>query len=249
VGRATTRPRARPRPTRANGVVLRRRAIAIAIVLVVLYGGYMLWIRNLSWFAINEVTVSGATTSKAEIQKAVEQAAEDMTTLHLKDDQLRAAVAQFPTVATVKADTSLPHGLHVTIRERLPVAIAKIDGSPVAVSADGYLLPGLSFDSKQLPSVEGAVADGPVLDEHSAAQAAILGATPEPLQENVVSSAWDEETGGVVVDLDGGPQLRFGDGSHAGDKWKAVVAVLSSEERGSPSYLDISVPDRPVSGG
>jgi hypothetical protein len=25
--------------------------------------------------------------------------------------------------------------------------------------------------------------------------------------------------------------------------------VLSSSERGSPSYLDVSVPDRPVSGG
>jgi hypothetical protein len=42
---------------------------------------------------------------------------------------------------------------------------------------------------------------------------------------------------------------RFGDGSRAQDKWAAAVAVLSSNERGSPSYLDVSVPDRPVSGG
>ena len=53
----------------------------------------------------------------------------------------------------------------------------------------------------------------------------------------------------MVVDLDGAPELRFGDGSRAADKWTAAVAVLSSPERGSPSYLDVSVPERPVSGG
>ena len=32
-----------------------------------------------------------------------------MTTLHLKDDELRDAVAHFPTVASVGASTSFPH--------------------------------------------------------------------------------------------------------------------------------------------
>ncbi len=53
----------------------------------------------------------------------------------------------------------------------------------------------------------------------------------------------------MVVGLDGGPDLRFGDGSRVEDKWTAAVAVLSSPDHGSPSYLDVSVPDRPVSDG
>ena len=52
-----------------------------------------------------------------------------------------------------------------------------------------------------------------------------------------------------MVDLRDGPEVRFGDGSRAQDKWQAAVAVLSGDERGTPSYLDVSVPDRPVSGG
>jgi hypothetical protein len=52
-----------------------------------------------------------------------------------------------------------------------------------------------------------------------------------------------------VLELENGPEVRFGDGSRAADKWAAAVAVLSGPERGSPSYLDVSVPDRPVSGG
>ncbi|HEX3563161.1 MAG TPA: FtsQ-type POTRA domain-containing protein, partial [Solirubrobacterales bacterium] len=125
-----------------RGAVLRRRLIAAAIVLVVLYAGYMLWFRNLSWFAINDVTVKGATTNERAIQSAVDGVAGDMTTLHIKDGELRDAVAHFPTVASVSATTSFPHGLEVTITERLPVAYVRVAGHSTAVSADGYLLTG-----------------------------------------------------------------------------------------------------------
>jgi cell division protein FtsQ len=173
----------------------------------------------------------------------------DMTTLHIKDNELRDAVASFPTVASVGAGTSFPHGLEVTITERLPVAFIRADGQETAVSADGYLLAGADFDAKALPRIEGAAAHGARLDQDAAAQAAILGATPGPLKNRITASTWDDQRGGVVVDLHNGPEIRFGDGSRAQDKWKAAVVVLSGDERGSPSYLDVSVPDRPVSGG
>ncbi len=209
----------------------------------------MLWFRNLSWFAIQDVTIKGATTNERQIKSAVERAAGDMTTLHIKDGELHDAVARFPTVASVAASTSFPHGLKVTITERLPVAFIKVAGRRTAVSADGYLLVGADFDAKALPRIEGAAAHGVRLDEDATAQAAILGATPEPLRNRITASTWDENRGGVVVDLHNGPEIRFGDGARAQAKWEAAVAVLSGDARGSPSYLDVSVPDRPVSGG
>jgi cell division protein FtsQ len=208
----------------------------------------MLWFRNLSLFAIHDVTITGATTNERQIKQAVESVAGDMTTLHIKDDELRDAVARFPTVASVGASTSFPHGLEVTITERLPVAFIRVDGQETPVSADGYLLAGADFDAKALPRIEGAAAHGARLSIDAAAQAAILGATPGPLKNRITASSWDEDRGGVVVDLNNGPEVRFGDGSRAADKWRAAVTVLSSDERGSPSYLDVSVPDRPVSG-
>jgi cell division protein FtsQ len=237
------------RPAAGPGAVLRRRAIATAAILIVLYAGYMLWFRNLSWFAIDEVTVDGATTSKSEIRSAIEQVSGDMTTLHIKDGELRDAVSRFPTVASVSASTSFPHALHVKITERLPVAWIESGGRRTAVSADGYLLIGASFDSKALPRIHGAVPHGARLDDDAADQAAILGATPEPLRERITSSSWNDDDGGVVVELENGPEVRFGDGSRAVDKWAAAVTVLSSPQRGSPSYLDVSVPERPVAGG
>jgi cell division protein FtsQ len=229
--------------------VTRRRVIAALVAIAVLYGAYLLWFRNLPLFSIDEVTVSGATTNQAAIQKAVEQVAGDMTTLHLKDDELREVVAHFPTVASVGATTSFPHTLHVTVTERLPVGFIKVGDRRTAVSADGYLLIGAAFNPKDLPRLQGASAQGVRLTGDGAAEASILGATPAPLRNHVASAGWDEDQGGVVVGLDGGPDLRFGDGSRAADKWTAAVAVLSSSEHGSPSYLDVSVPDRPVSGG
>ena len=217
--------------------------------MLVLYGGYMLWFRNLSWFAIDDVTIAGATTNESAIRAAVERAAGDMTTLHIKDGELRDAVARFPTVASVGASTSFPHTLHVTVTERLPVGFIKSGLTRTAVSADGYLLLGATFDPKSLPRIDGAAGHGVRLDEDAAAQAAILGATPGPLRDRVTASSWDEQHGGGVVQLDNGPEVRFGDGSGARDKWTAAVAVLSGPERGSPSYLDVSVPERPVAGG
>ena len=82
-----------PPAAAARAGLICRGLIAAVIVIAVIYAGYMLWFRNLSWFAIDSVTVDGATTSQREIQTAVEQAARDMTTLHIKDDELRAAVA------------------------------------------------------------------------------------------------------------------------------------------------------------
>lgn len=249
-GAPTRRAGSKTKPERPvlGSAVIRRRILLGAVALLVLWATYTLWIRNLPWFAIDDVTITGATTNERQIKQAVEQAAQDMTTLHLKDDELRAAVAQFPTVSSMGASTSFPHTLHVTITERLPVAFIKVGTQRTPVSADGYLLRGASFNPKDLPRIEGVASHGARLQGDAAAQAAILGATPTPIRDRVTSSSWDDQQGGVVLSLDGGPDLRFGDGSRARDKWTAAMAVLSSPEHGSPSYLDVSVPDRPVSG-
>jgi cell division protein FtsQ len=227
----------------------RRRLVAIALVAAIVFAGYMLWLRNASWFSVDEVRVDGVTANRDQVTGALAQAAAGMTTLHIRDDELREAVSGFPTIASIKAEASFPHELHITVTERLPVAVAEIGGQQVAVSADGYVLAGVEFDAKQFPSLDAGGAEGPRLSEEGAAQAAILGAAPDQLAERLEAASWDEGRGGVVVDLDGAPELRFGDGSEAESKWKAAAAVLVDPELPAVSYLDVSVPERPVTGG
>jgi cell division protein FtsQ len=227
--------------------VLRRRAVAVAALALVVVAGYMLWLRNSSLFAVEEVEVTGVTVHKAEITAAIERAARGMTTLHLRDDELREAVQTFPTVASISADADLLHRVEVQITERPPVAEAKIGGDLVAVSGDGYLLVGLEVKSGELPRMDGNAGRGARVDREGAAQAAILAAAPKDLRDRLRAASWDLGRGGVVVALAGAPELRLGDGERSEVKWRSLVKVLAAG--GSDArYVDVSVPERPVTG-
>jgi cell division protein FtsQ len=234
--------------SRRRAHVVRRRLLVGGIVALVLILGYMLWLRDSSLVAVEEVKVEGVTADRERITAALVAAGDEMTTLHIRDDELRDAVTGFPTVATVSADADFPHDLTITVTERLPVAVAEIPEGQIGISEDGYLLRGLRFDPKELPSLEPGTITGPRLGTEGGSQAAILGAAPEEIADRLRSAEWDSERGGVVVDLDGAPELRFGDGDRGEDKWRAVAAVLGDPDLGSSSYVDVSVPERPVSG-
>jgi cell division protein FtsQ len=234
--------------SRRRAQVRRRRLTAVGVILLVLVLAYLLWFRNSSLVSVDHVEVEGVTADREQVIAALERAAEGMTTLHVKEGELREAVAGFPTIATVSADAQFPHGLKIEVTERLPVAVAEVDARQVAVSADGYVLEGVVFDPKELPSLVAGPVAGTRLGPEGAAQAAILGAAPDALKDRLEESNWDAERGGVVVDLDGAPELRFGGGDRAEAKWQAVAAVLNDPELGSPSYVDVSVPQRPVAG-
>lgn len=229
-------------------VVWRRRAILIGVAVLALVALYMFWFRDSSLVAVNEVKVEGVTANQDQITSALEKVGLEQSTLHIHDDQLADAVSGNPTVASIKADATIPHKLTITVTERPPVAAAKVKGQRVAVSGDGYILVGVEA-ATDLPTLDVTQVDGAKVDAQAVAQAAILGAAPDALKKSLVSASWDEDTEGVVVDLDGAPELRFGDGSDAEEKWAAVAAVLADPNADVPGYLDVSVPSRPVSGG
>jgi hypothetical protein len=231
----------------SRGTAWRRRLAAVVVLVAALFAGYMLWLRDAGWFEVTEVEVKGVTANRSAVTAALTDAARGMTTLHVRDEELARAAGRFPTVASVRADASLLHRLEITVTERLPVAEALIAGEIVAVSSDGYLLAGLRVEPGELPSIETGRPDGALLDEEGAAQAAIAGSAPAALSDRLDSLSWDAERGGVIVELEGAPELRFGDGGRAEEKWRALAVVLSDSELGSATYIDVSVPERPVS--
>jgi hypothetical protein len=83
---------------------------------------------------------------------------------------------------------------------------------------------------------------GPVLQ-----QARVLGAAPPALRPYVKGSYYGES--GVDVELTSGIELRFGDASQAGRKWKAAAAVLADPSITALDYVDLHAPTRPAVGG
>ena len=229
--------------------IWRRRLIALGLLAALLLAGYWFWLRDSSLVAVDEVEVRGATANEKQITAALTEQASQMTTLNVDDGKLVEAAQAFPTVASIAVDASLPDKLTITVTERLPVAVVKVDGETTGVAADGQLLTGLDVGGQGLVGFEGSEAQGGRLDEQGTAQAAILAGAPEDLRKRVESVAWSDDSDGVVIQLSDGPEARFGDGSEAEAKWRALAAVLLRPESAGAAYADVSVPERAVTGG
>jgi hypothetical protein len=119
----------------------------------------------------------------------------------------------------------------------------------VAVGPDGQLLGWLALPENarlpQLPLSEPPASgrlSGPALE-----QARVLGAAPATLRPYVATSSYGED--GVDVELRSGIELRFGDASRAGQKWRAAAAVLADPSVTALDYVDLHAPSRPAIGG
>lgn len=241
----------------AVGSFARPRVLAIiAIAVGALAIAYQLKLRDLPLFSVDKVQIHGLTGPEAgPATQALDDAASKMTTLHVDQAALDAAVAGFPTVVGVSTSTDFPHGLTISVDERPPVLLATqgdVNSDPSAmlpVTGDGSVLPGVDLGDEKLPviHVDKLPASGPLTGE-GLEMALVAGAAPEALQPLIRQVAW-EGTDGVQVVLRGGIPLRFGGSERAADKWAAAAAILADPEITSLTYIDLRVPDRPAVGG
>jgi cell division protein FtsQ len=246
--RRRTRARRAPRARRAGRIWI-RRVVAVVLLTGALAAAYLLWLRDSSLFAVRDVEVVGVSSAdRDEIGRALERAAHEMTTLHVREDALRAAARPYPSVKSVRAHPQLPTGLEIEVTEHRPVTVVEVDGRDLPVAADGTLLPGVSTAGLDLPPLD-ATADASAerLSEGALEQARVLGAVPEPLRALIEQAT--EDADGVAVRLANGITLRFGDATRADAKWAAAARILADSELGSLSYIDVRAPERPAVGG
>lgn len=243
--------RGRLRATLTPGPRLRRRAAAVLALGAAIVALYMLWLRDSSLVAVEQVTVTGITADNGHrIRAALVATAETMTTLHVDEGRLEEAVAAFPIVADVEARPDFPDGLALRVVERRPVAVVDAGGGPTAVAADGTLLPGLAVADGELPAIEAGVsARGGRLATGAALDAArVAGAAPSVIARRLETVA-REGGRGVVVRVADGPEIVFGTAGRLAAKWAAAVRVLADEGAAGAAYVDVRIPERPAAGG
>jgi cell division protein FtsQ len=247
-----------PKSPRAGGRVralfasqrLRRRLLILAALLLFLGAGYQFWLRDSSLVAVEEVTVTGLSTSdEKRVRMALTAASRSMTTLHVDHEALERAVAGFPVVRELEVTTDFPHGLNIHVVEHVPAAVAVGEGGRVAVAADGTILQGVPVE-KRLPTVEveGAVSVERLRDPTALASAAIAGAVPAELRGRL-SEVGEDGRLGQVAQLRNGPEVVFGDATRVRAKWAAAATVLADLEASGASYVDVRLPGRPAAGG
>jgi cell division protein FtsQ len=240
--RAAAMPRVRHAPRVPRAAIWALAALALLV-------GALLWFRDSSFVAVQRVTVVGATGPEAQrLTNQLRDAALDMTTLHVRGDQLRSVTEPYPVVKDLRVSTDFPHGLRITVIENTPVAAVVADGVTTPVAGDGLLLRGA--EQRALPVVPVSVPPGGdhVVDRTARRAIAALAAAPAALRERVERASTTRE-GGLTLKLRSGPDLRFGGADRLAAKWAAAAAVLADDASRGASYLDLRYPERPAAGG
>jgi cell division protein FtsQ len=240
--RAATMPRVRSVPR------LPRAAVWALAVIVLLIAGFV-WLRDSQLVTVKHVTVTGLSGPEAgRVTAQLENAARDMTTLHVRTDQLRSVVAPYPVVKDLRVSADFPHGLKIRIIENTPVAVVEVGGEKTPVAGDGRLLRGA--DERQLPTVPvNVVPGGDHVVDPVARQAIVALAAAPPALRNRVLRASSTKQGGLTLVLQDGPDLRFGGADRLAAKWAAASAVLADSNSAGATYLDLRYPERPAAGG
>ncbi len=225
-----------------------KKILAGVIVGVCALAGGWLWLRDASVVQVRDVFVTGLRSSEEpQIREALKAAALDMTTLHVREDQLRAAVAQFPSVAGLKADAKFPHKLTIEVRERAPVAAIESGAGRVAAAGDGRVLRGLKASGLPTLHVRTPPPGDRVTDRKTLGALGVAGVAPVELRSRI-ERLWSGPRG-LTLQMRNGPDLVFGSGSDANRKWAAAVRVLADPSSAGATYLDLRVPERVAAGG
>lgn len=223
-----------------------RRWLAV-LALAAAAGGF-LWLRESSLVAVREVTVVGATgRSAADVRSALRRTGARMTTLHVREDELRATVAPYPLVKDLRVDPEPLHRLRIQVIEHDAVGRVRVGAQRVPAAADGTLLRAAQVD-EPLPLVSGSptVRGAEVRDAGTRRALALLGAAPRSLRPLIETVSAPE--GGLSARLRSGPQLDFGRPVRLRAKWAAAVEVLADPRAAGAAYVDLRVPGRPVAG-
>ena len=210
-------------------------------------GGW-LWVRDSSLVAVRDVYVTGVSSSEGpQIRSALRTAALDMTTLHVREDALRTAAAQYPSIKGFDIDTDFPHKLSIVVHERAAVAAIQSGGATVAASADGLVLHGMRARGLPTLRVRATPAGKRVTDRRTLGALDVAGGAPSELRDRI-QRLWSGPRG-LTLDLKDGPDLVFGSGTGAPRKWAAALRVLADPSSAGATYLDLRVPERVAAGG
>ena len=224
------------------------RALGACAVVLALLGGGWLWLRDSSLVAVRQVTVTGVSGSDApRVRAALEDAARDMTTLHVRDGQLHTAVEPFSAVEGVEAHADFPHRLNIVVHEHVAVGALTSGSEHLAVAADGTLLRNTPTADLPVISIRAALGGDVLTDKRALRAVALLAAAPTVLRERVAKVYVGDR--GLTARLTRGPALYFGGGDRLRAKWVAATTVLADHSSAGATYLDLRLPERPAAGG
>jgi cell division septal protein FtsQ len=231
-----------------------RRALAAGFVLLGLAAAAYGAARHTSIFAVQTIVVRGAPPAlAADVRETLAPAlGTSLVAVDLADLERRAT--ELPDVAAVHWDRAFPHGLVATVTPERSAAVLRQGSGAWLLSERARVLRVLPRTGRPpLPriwvprfvevEIGARLVDAPV----TRSLAAIL-PLPSDFPTRVRSATAHK---GLVLALATGLELRLGDDRDIPLKLaiaSRILADLPPPAEGGPTYLDVSVPERPVAG-
>lgn len=261
----TSRPRTRaasavaaaqPRRIAGEGLELARlvpsgRSLAIAFLIAA--GAILCWFgaRETGVFAVRTIDVGGAPPGVAAQVRRALQPTRGTSLLKVDLDATLRTVEALPTIASARFDRAYPHTLRVVVVPERAVAVVRQGAASYLVADSGRVIG--SVERRDRPRLAriwvkrdvelraGAVAAGDL--QTAVAAVAPLAGSRFPGRVSSVTATPDA----LTLRLRSGLEVRLGDPLEIGLKLAVaarVIPLLSADT----AYLDLAVPERPVSG-
>lgn len=244
-------PRARKRPSaRVRRLLPSPRSLAVGVGILALAGGAYGVARETSAFAVDRVEVVGAPQHVRVQVRAVAAALRGTSLLALDGAALVRRVEALPTVVTAGYDRAFPHTLRIAVVPERPVAVVRQGARSWLASARGRVVaPVAPHGAAALPRIwiprtTHVVVGGFLPANHAGAVARAL-ALARRFPARIALAALRRD--GLRLRLRSGVELRLGAPTDIRLKLAIAAAALRRLPPGS-TYLDVSVPERPVAG-
>ena len=233
-----------------------RRAALIGACLVPLLGLLYLGARETPMFSLQTVEVEGApATVRQEILRSLE-ATRGTSLVSLDGEAIVRRLEALPSVESVTYDRAFPHALRLVVVPENPVAVVNQASNLWIVSARGRVIGGTSAaQALDLPRIRvpatPLVAGQLVADEGTKTVLAALSEAPKRMPLPIHSARLEDGELTLVLAGEGEtrPLLLLGEPVDVRTKLRVAALVLrklGDEERAPLTYLDVTLPDRPV---
>ena len=251
---AVALPRGRGSSRTAHGVRARlapsRRSVLAGVALLFLAGGVYLAARETSIFAVRTIAVDGAPAPiQAQVQRVLDPFV-GTNLIGLDGAALMRRVEALPTVVSATYDRSFPNTLRITVVPERPVAVLRRGKSSWLVSARGRVVTRVPGGADAaLPRIWAPTAlqveAGAFLPPERGGVAAQALAVAVRFPGHVRTATFAHGT--LVFRLRSGLELRLGDPTDLRLKLAVARRALALLP-GGETYLDVSLPGRPVAG-
>jgi cell division protein FtsQ len=215
-----------------------RYLLVLVLVLAIVGGGiYAAWFST--WLAVEEIEVSGAQTvepSNIRARSGIDEG-EPLVRVDLATAERR--IGALAVVRSVSVTRQWPHGVLISIEERVAIAVVEIGGRLRGLDADGVVFSDYAKAPPGLPRVETEIGTTSAALKEAAK---VIAALPQELSlivDHVQVTSVDQ----ISLVLKDGRTVIWGSAEESDTKAEVVAHLLATVQA---QFYDVSVPSKPT---